>query len=125
MVLDHLILGVNDMAESLRFYTRILGLVHEGPRPPFEVVRVTPELTLQLAAWGTKGGDHLAFALSPDEFDAVFRRIREARVAHGDSYHTVGNMQGPGEEEGSRGVGASLYFFDPNRHLLEIRHYGE
>ncbi len=32
-------------------------------------------------------------------------------------------MKGPGDATGARGPGASLYFFDPNKHLIEIRHY--
>jgi catechol 2,3-dioxygenase-like lactoylglutathione lyase family enzyme len=40
--LDHLILAVNDRAKSIDFYTRILGLNHEGEREPFSMLRVTP-----------------------------------------------------------------------------------
>jgi catechol 2,3-dioxygenase-like lactoylglutathione lyase family enzyme len=123
MVLDHLILHVNDVEESSRFYEDILGLAKEGRREPFTVIRVTPDFTIQLAPWGTKGGDHLAFAMPRAEFDEVFRRVREAGVEFGDSFHSVGNMEGPGEEDGARGPGASLYLFDPNKHLIEIRHY--
>jgi hypothetical protein len=31
-------------------------------------------------------------------------------------------MQGPGNEFGAHGMGAALYFFDPDQHLIEIRH---
>ena len=125
MLLDHLILRVNDLPESLRFYTEVLGLSHDGERDPFTVLRVTPDLTIQLAPWGTSGGEHLAFAMPRAEFEAVFRRIREGGIEFGDSFHSVGNGKGPGEEHGSHGSGASLYCFDPNRHLIEIRHYEE
>jgi catechol 2,3-dioxygenase-like lactoylglutathione lyase family enzyme len=121
--IDHLILRVNDAAESVAFYTSVLGFADEGRRGPFSVVRVTDDFTLQLAPWKTSGGDHLAFAMTRAEFDAVFARLRAAGVPFGDSFHAVGNGQGPGEEEGSRGLGKSVYFFDPNKHLLEIRHY--
>ncbi len=123
MVLDHIILQVNDRDESVRFYTELLGLSYEGEREPFSVLRVAPDFTIQLAPWGTKGGEHLAFAMGRQEFDAVFQRVRDAGVEFGDSFHSVGNMKGPGEETGARGPGASLYFFDPSRHLIEIRHY--
>jgi catechol 2,3-dioxygenase-like lactoylglutathione lyase family enzyme len=121
--LDHLILAVNDRDETLAFYTTILGLHHDGEAPPFSVLRVTDRLTLQIAPWGTGGGEHLAFAMSRAEFDDVFARVRAAGIPYGDSFHAVGNMQGPGDEPGARGPGKALYFFDPSKHLIEIRHY--
>lgn len=69
--------------------------------------------------------EHLAFAMSRREFEDVFRRIREAGIEYGDSFHAVGNMQGPGDEDGSRGPGKARYFFDPGRHLIEIRYYDQ
>ncbi|MBM4266563.1 MAG: hypothetical protein FJ144_08140 [Deltaproteobacteria bacterium] len=123
MNLDHLILPVNEIEASVRFYTGVLGLVCEGERPPFTVLRVDSGLTLQLAPWGTQGGTHLAFAMSAAEFESVFRRIREAGIEYGDSFHSVGNGKGPGLEDGARGPGLALYCFDPSRHLIEIRHY--
>ena len=121
--LDHLILHVNDRAASVAFYTRIMGFAYEGEREPFAVIRVSPDLTLQLAPWGTKGGTHLAFAMTRAEFDDVFARVRAAGIAFGDSFHAVGNMQGPGDEAGSRGPGKAVYVFDPDKHLIEIRYY--
>ena len=121
--LDHLILNVNDRDASLDFYTRLLGLRYDGEDGPFTVVRVTPEFTLLLAPWGTSGGEHLAFAMAKPEFDAVFARLREAEIPYGDSFHAVGNMAGPGDETGARGSGKAVYVFDPNQHLIEIRHY--
>jgi catechol 2,3-dioxygenase-like lactoylglutathione lyase family enzyme len=130
--LDHLILAVNDRKKSVEFYVGILGLKYEGDREPFSILRVTPEFTLQLAGWGTKGGEHLAFAMSRSEFDDIFRRVIDAKIEYGDDFHSVGNMRGPGDETaesinsaggGARGPGKNLYFFDPSRHLIEIRHY--
>jgi catechol 2,3-dioxygenase-like lactoylglutathione lyase family enzyme len=100
-----------------------MGFAYEGEREPFSVIRVTPDLTLQLAPWGTKGGTHLAFAMTRAEFDDTFARVRAAGIAFGDSFHAVGNMQGPGDEAGSRGPGKAVYVFDPDKHLIEIRHY--
>lgn len=121
--LDHLILPVNDRARSLVFYTEILGLEHEGDRPPFATLRVTPSFVIQLAPFGTGGGYHLAFALSKATFEATFARLRAAGIAYGDRFDTVGNMQGPGDEPAARGDGKAVYFFDPDQHLLEIRSY--
>jgi len=130
--LDHMILAVNDRKKSVEFYVGILGLKYEGDRQPFSILRVTPDCTLQIAQWGTKGGEHLAFAMSRKEFDEVFRRVIDAKIECGDDFHSVGNMRGPGDETvesinsaggGARGPRKNLYFFDPSRHLIEIRHY--
>ncbi len=121
--LDHMILAVNDRDKSIDFYTRILGLTHEGERAPFSVIRVTPEFILQLAPFGTKGGEHLAFALTRAEFDHVFGRVRESGIDYGDSFDAVGNMRGPGDADGAQGRSKSVYFFDPSRHLIEITYY--
>lgn len=123
IALDHLILAVNDAAESVRFYSELLGLLDEGNDGPFSVLRVSPELTIQLAPWGTKGGQHLAFALSRPDFDAAFDRVKASGIRYGDGFDAVGNMRGPGEESGARGPGLAVYFFDPNQHLIEIRSY--
>jgi len=121
--LDHLILAVNDVRQSIDFYTRILGLAYDGQREPFAMIRVTPNSVVQLAPWGTKGGEHMAFSMTRAEFDTIFARIREAGIAYGDSFHAVGNLRGPGEESGAEGMGKALYFLDPSKHLIEIRHY--
>lgn len=101
----------------------MLGFTHEGEDGPFTVVRVNEAFTLQLAPWGTSGGEHLAFAMTRAEFEAAFARIRESGIAYGDAFDSVGSQKEPGEELGARGMGKALYFFDPNKHLLEIRHY--
>lgn len=121
--LDHIIVKVNDSKESSEFYARILGFVIEAPDGPFSVVRVSDTFTLQLAPWGTEGGEHLAFAMTRARFETVFSRLREHGIPYGDSFHKVGNQLGPGDETGARGLGKAVYFFDPNKHLLEIRHY--
>jgi catechol 2,3-dioxygenase-like lactoylglutathione lyase family enzyme len=122
--LDHVILPVNDQKASADFYTRILGFAEVGRREPFAVLRVTPDFVLQLAPWGTKGGEHLAFAMARAEFDAVFARVREAGLAYGDAFDQVGNMRGPGVADGAKGPTTSVYFFDPSQHLIEIICYG-
>ena len=122
--LDHLILAVKDGEKSLAFYTEVLGLESEGGQDPFLVIRVSPDLMILLAPWGTQGGQHLAFALPDDEFEATFQRVKAAGIEYGDRFDSVGNMKGPGEAAGARGPGKAVYFFDPSRHLIEIRSYG-
>jgi catechol 2,3-dioxygenase-like lactoylglutathione lyase family enzyme len=123
IALDHMIFSVGERARSLAFYTSILGLQHDGEDGPFAVLRVSPHFVLLLAESEAAGGQHVAFALSKAGFDAAFERLRTAGVPFGDRFDTVGNLQGPADESGARGVGKALYFFDPDRHLIEIRHY--
>jgi catechol 2,3-dioxygenase-like lactoylglutathione lyase family enzyme len=122
--LDHLILPVNDLDASRDFYTRLLGFTDEGPDGPFHAVRVDDFLIL-LAPFGTEGGTHLAFAVDHDAFDAAFARLQDAGVPYGFPFDGVGNMAGPGTERGARGKETSIYFNDPNGHLLELLYYGQ
>ena len=123
IALDHLILSVNDVGESVRFYTRVLGFSDDGPDGPFSVLRVSPELTILLAPGQTRGGQHLAFAMPAAEFEAAFDRIKDSAVPYGDRFGGVGNMKGPGPESGARGEGLAVYVLDPSQHLIEIRTY--
>ena len=121
--LDHIILKVNDLDASIAFYTQILGFVAEGRDGPFTVVRVNPDFQLQLAPFGTPGFEHYAFAVSRVEFDTIFARIKSAGMPYGPTFDSVGSCSGPGEESGARGLAPTVYFYDPNKHLLEIRSY--
>jgi catechol 2,3-dioxygenase-like lactoylglutathione lyase family enzyme len=122
--LDHLILKVNDLDASVAFYTTILGFAMQGRDGPFTVVRAGAGCQLQLAPWGTPGFEHYAFAVSRAEFEAILARLREAGIAYGPSFAAVGQNR-VGAEAGARGVAPTLYFNDPNRHLLEIRTYDD
>jgi len=123
VVLDHTIIPVREPAEAARFYAEILGLEDEGQTGPFAVVRVNESTTLDFTEGDPGRGRHYAFAMTPEEFDAAFARIRAAGVAYGDGPFTAKNMQGPGETPGARGMGRAVYFYDPCGHLLEIKSY--
>ena len=121
--IDHLILNVNDIPASVDFYTNILGFKHEGEDGPFTVIRVSDDFTMQLAPWGTKGNEHYAFSVSREDFDKTFALIKEKDIPFGDSFHSVGNNSGPGNESGAKGMAPTIYMFDPSHHLIEIRTY--
>jgi catechol 2,3-dioxygenase-like lactoylglutathione lyase family enzyme len=122
--LDHIIVKVNDLAASVAFYTDVLGFATEGIDGPFTVLRAGPDFQIQLAPGGTQGFEHYAFAVSKSDFDGIFQRIKAAGIAYGPSFDSVGANSGPGEEAGARGLAPTVYFNDPNKHLLEIRTYG-
>ena len=121
--LDHIILKINDISESVAFYTEIMGFTNAGADGPFTVVRVSDTFQLQLAPWGTPGSEHYAFAVSEATFNEIFARIKAAGLDYGPSFDSVGSNTGPGAEIGARGEAPTLYFFDPNKHLIEIRTY--
>ena len=121
--IDHIILKVNDLETSKSFYTEILGFSFGGMDGPFAVIRVSPDSQIQLAPWGTSGFEHYAFAVTRSEFEAIYERVQAAGIEFGPSFHSVGTNTGPGEETGARGLAPTLYFNDPNKHLLEIRWY--
>lgn len=122
--LDHLILKVNDLDASVRFYVDLMGFTHGGRDGPFTVIKAGPGCQLQLAPWGTPGMEHYAFAVSAAEFDAIFQRIRAAGLGYGPTFDAVGSNAGIGNEVGACGPAPTLYFNDPNQHLIEIRTYG-
>lgn len=122
-VIDHVILNVNEIPASVEFYVNVLGFTSEGEDGPFTVIRVSEDFTMQLAPWGTKGNEHLAFAMSHEDFDNAFARMKEMGIPYGDSFHSVGNNVGPGIENGARGPAPTIYMNDPNNHLIEIRTY--
>ena len=67
--------------------------------------------------------DHLIVKVNDREASVCFYTEVMGFMPFGDSFHSVGNMEGPGEEAGARGLGPTLYLFDPNGHLVELRHY--
>jgi catechol 2,3-dioxygenase-like lactoylglutathione lyase family enzyme len=121
--LDHIILKVNDLEASVAFYTSVLGFSVAGIDGPFTVISAGPEFQIQLAPWGTPGFEHYAFAVSNTEFNEIFSRIKAAGIAYGPTFDSVGTNTGPGKESGAQGAAPTLYFYDPNKHLLEIRTY--
>jgi catechol 2,3-dioxygenase-like lactoylglutathione lyase family enzyme len=121
--LDHIILKVNDLDASVSFYTDVMGFSLEGMDGPFTVLRAGPDFQLQLAPWGTPGLEHYAFSVSKREFDHIFERIQSRGIDFGPAFDSVGLNTCPGQESGARGFAPTLYFNDPNKHLIEIRTY--
>jgi hypothetical protein len=61
--------------------------------------------------------------VSKDEFEKIFQRVKTAEIEYGATFDSVGSNTGPGVVSGARGDAPTLYFNDPNRHLIEIRAY--
>lgn len=121
--LDHTILEVDDVGESLVFYRDVVGLTHRGRSGSFEVMLVTPDLAIDLYETAVESARHLAFGMDRSTFDATFERIRAAGITFGDGPGKARSMKGPGRSSGVHGATDSVYFEDPSGHMLEILTY--
>jgi len=120
--LNHTIVAAHDKKAAAMFLTEILGLPAPSLLGPFAVVQVSDDTSLDyIDADGEITSQHYAFLVSEVEFDEMFARIRERRLAY---------WADPGRHERDQintwDGGRGLYFADPNDHLLEIitRPYG-
>lgn len=126
--LNHTIVAARDKNTAALFLTEILGLPPPSLLGPFAVVRVSEDTSLDYmdvkeyrGAQGEIVAQHYAFLVSESEFDEIFARIRERRLAYwADPYRHERDQINTWDD------GRGLYFEDPNGHLLEIltRPYG-
>ena len=119
---NHTILYARDSRGSAKFLTDILGLPAPTHWGPFEMVRTANGANLDyMDTDGKITPQHYAFLISDTEFDDIFGRIQERKLAY---WADPGQQQENqiNRHDGGRGV----YFEDPNGHLLEIitRPYG-
>jgi catechol 2,3-dioxygenase-like lactoylglutathione lyase family enzyme len=119
---NHTILYARDSKASAKFLAEMLNL--PGPKHwgPFEMVITDNGANLDyMNTDGEISPQHYAFLVSEAEFDEIFGRVRERKLA----YWADPARKQRGEinhHDGGRGV----YFEDLNGHLLEIitRPYG-
>ena len=126
--LDHIVLRVKDVETSLRFYTQVLGLPAERVEQwrageiRFPSARLNADTIIDFFASdqqpigreGAKNQDHFCMVIEPtdmEELKAKFEGIG------------VDIQAGPGKRWGSHGDGISLYIYDPDDNVVELRHY--
>lgn len=122
--LNHTIVRVRDKQESARFLADLLDLEVGEEWGPFVPVSTSNGVTLDFATAPAESviGQHYAFLISEEEFDAAFARIRGAGI----TYYADPHRERPGEINHLYG-GRGLYFLDPSGHYMEIitRPYGD
>ena len=121
--LDHTIVPVHNLSESIDFYKSILGFKYDGKFFNFEIIRINDGLTFDLIEKEKPVSRHYAFEMDRKTFDETFQRIKESGIKYGDGPQDRENMNGPGKSEGARGMADSVYFHDPSGHIIEIRCY--
>ena len=119
--LDHLVLTVEDIDASVRFYTEVLGMRHEQfgearhallfGEQKINLHKRGHELKPR-AAQPTPGSGDLCF-LTDATADTVLAHLQEAGVAI---------ESGPIERTGAHSRLTSIYLRDPDGNLIEISH---
>jgi hypothetical protein len=114
--LNHTIVHAHDRRETARHLVDILGLPEPASFGPFLVVRVSNDVSLDVAEdHGQPRPQHYAFLVSEEEFDQIHARIRDRGLEWwADPFH-----HRPHEVNTNDG-GRGLYWNDPNGHNLEI-----
>ena len=114
IMLNHTIVPAHDKAAAAKFFAHIFGL-KRGRSGYFAPVKVNKTLTLLFDDDSKFESHHYAFHVSNREFDAIFDRIKNAKIALGSAPWSLDDGK-PNDWGGGRGV----YFRDPNGHVLEL-----
>jgi catechol 2,3-dioxygenase-like lactoylglutathione lyase family enzyme len=114
--LNHTIVRAHDKHETARHLVEILSLPDPTVTGPFLEVRVTNDVSLDVAdELGPPDPQHYAFLVTEEEFDAIHQRL----LARGIPYWADPMHHQPNEVNHEDG-GRALYWDDPNGHVLEI-----
>jgi catechol 2,3-dioxygenase-like lactoylglutathione lyase family enzyme len=118
--LDHIVLNVADVERSLAWYSGALGL--DGERveewrngdAPFPSVRVDDTTVIDLVALPRTGENvnHVCLVVDANDIDEL---VNSGRFEV---------LEGPVERWGAQGLAMSVYLWDPDQNLVELRHYG-
>ena len=124
--LDHIGLLVRDVESSLGFYTGVLGLESERVNEwrngdvTFPSVRLDSSTLIDLFA-ASDGGEPTAnnqdhFCLEIEPIDLANLKTKCIKLG-------IGIHNGPGSRWGARGDGTSLYIYDPDNNVVELKFY--
>ena len=126
--MDHIVLRVKDVEASMRFYTQVLGMSAERVEQwrageiRFPSARINADTIIDffgsdqepIAREGIKNQDHYCMVIEKTDMEA----LKDKFEALG-----VDIQAGPGKRWGSHGDGISLYIYDPDDNVVELRHY--
>ena len=126
--LDHIGLRVKDVEASLRFYSELLGLkterVDEWRKGEigFPSVRINADTLIDFFLSEKKvdnankemNQDHFCLVIEPTNMENLKIKLEELDVRIYD---------GPGKRWGAHGDAISLYIYDPDQNVVELRCY--
>ena len=128
MRIDHFVLTVYNMEETLQFYKRVVGaeLVDYEAWKSGKVQYPSMLLTLQKIILHSPSTKTAIIASNPKPGSADFCLHWEGNIAAAVEHlsgHGVSIELGPVETVGTHGKGKSVYFRDPEGNLLEFISY--
>ena len=126
--MDHIVLRCGDVEKSLNFYTNVLGLKSErveqwrAGEVRFPSARLNADTIIdffgsdqgQISKDGARNQDHFCMVIEPTDMDELKAKFEALGVEI---------QAGPGKRWGSHGDGISLYIYDPEDNVVELRHY--
>ena len=126
--MDHIVLRVKDVEESLKFYCETLGMQSErvdqwkAGEVRFPSARLNADTIIDffasdqetIAKDGVKNQDHYCMVIEATDMDELKAKFEAMGVEI---------QAGPGKRWGSHGDGTSLYIYDPDNNVVELRHY--
>jgi catechol 2,3-dioxygenase-like lactoylglutathione lyase family enzyme len=127
--MDHIVLRVKDVDQSLRFYTEVLGLKPErveqfkAGKVRFPSVRLNDDTIIDLfpapdmesiSRDAPRNQDHFCMVIESTDMNELKSQFQALGI----------DIQaGPGTRWGAHGDGTSLYIYDPDDNVVELRHY--
>ena len=126
--MDHIVLRCEDVERSLSFYTDVLGLKAErveqwrAGEVRFPSARLNADTIIDffgsdqgpISKDGARNQDHFCMVIEPTDMDELKAKFEALGVEI---------QAGPGKRWGSHGDGISLYIYDPENNVVELRHY--
>ncbi|MCH9017296.1 MAG: VOC family protein [Chloroflexi bacterium] len=126
--MDHIVLRNKDVEVSLKFYTEVLGMKAERVEKwrageiRFPSARINADTIIDffgsdqepIGKDGAKNQDHFCMVIEPTDMEELKSKFEAMGVEI---------QAGPGKRWGSHGDGISLYIYDPDDNVVELRHY--
>ena len=136
--MGHIAMRVKDVDASLRFYHQILGLpterldeFREG-KVPFPSVRINADTIIDFfnvdgmtgSSIEPRNLDHYCIVVEPTDLADVASKLQELGVEMAPtSPFRPEDKGGPVDRWGAHGIGTSLYVYDPDENVVELRYY--
>lgn len=125
--MDHIVLRVKDIDASLRFYADVLGLGverledYQAGKVMFPSVRLNSDTIIDLFSFpdlepmgNVRNQDHFCMVVEPTDLAQVRTELEALDIEI---------REGPVKRWGAHGDGTSLYVFDPDGNVVELRYY--